>query len=370
MMRMLGLLLLLVFFSPLPASAATWYVDASVASSGDGTTWATAFKIIQEGIDAAPHGDKVLVAQGTYVENIKFNGNNITLTSTDPLNPSIVANTIIDGSQSGSVVTFSGTEDETCVLSGFTIRNGHGVYGGGICGGTWEKTARAAIENSLVTGNWARYGGGGMAHCGGTIRANVVSQNSTDQSSGAVVNCHGTIVKNAIVENKGEGLYACNGLIEENRISENGSNGLSSCDGIIQNNLISRNGGNGLHYCHATIENNVISKNLSAGVYQCSGLILNNTIFGNSLGLYNCAGPIRNCIIWGNRVYRQLDGSSSPMYSCIENWNRGGEGNIPSNPYFISAETDDFRLESWSSCIDAGDPASPFSNEPEPNGSR
>jgi hypothetical protein len=106
------------------ASAATWYVDGSVSSSGDGTSRATALKTIQKGIDKAHEGDTVTVAQGVYLENIHFDGKNITLTSTDPFHPDVVANTIIDGNQSGSVVTFSRTEGESCVLSGFTICNG------------------------------------------------------------------------------------------------------------------------------------------------------------------------------------------------------------------------------------------------------
>ena len=40
--------------------ATEWYVDASVAQSGDGATWETAFKKIQEGIDAASDGDTEL----------------------------------------------------------------------------------------------------------------------------------------------------------------------------------------------------------------------------------------------------------------------------------------------------------------------
>lgn len=102
----------------------TWFVDNNVSVSGDGRSWQTAFKTIQEAIDAAPHGDVVVVAEGTYVENVRFNGKNITLRSTAPLNSGIVGTTVIDGNQGGPVVTFAGTEDGTCVLSGFTIRNG------------------------------------------------------------------------------------------------------------------------------------------------------------------------------------------------------------------------------------------------------
>ena len=131
-------LLFLFFGLSTDSPCATWYVDASVASSGDGTTWETALQTIQQGINAATDGDTVLVAQGTYVENIGFKGKNIVLTSTDPLDPQIVEKTIVDGNDSGSVVTFTGAENYPCTLSGFTIRNGTAQAGAGICGGTDE----------------------------------------------------------------------------------------------------------------------------------------------------------------------------------------------------------------------------------------
>ena len=80
--------------------------------------------------------DTVFVAQGVYFENVRFKGENVVLRSTDPLDPTVVANTMIDGNGAGSVVTFEGTEGENCVLSGFTIRNGKAMSGGGICGRT------------------------------------------------------------------------------------------------------------------------------------------------------------------------------------------------------------------------------------------
>jgi len=138
-----------------PGPAATLYVDDSVSVSGEGKSWESAFKTIQEGIDAAASGDTVVVAEGTYVENVQVNGKNITLTSVSPADPAVVAKTIIDGNKAGSVVTFDGTETETCLLTGFTIQNGKAQYGGGITGGTPDRQCLATIRNNVFLRNRA-----------------------------------------------------------------------------------------------------------------------------------------------------------------------------------------------------------------------
>ncbi len=316
------------------AGAATWYVDGSIEKSGDGASWATAFQTIQEGINTASgkRRDTVLVAEGTYLENIRFNGKNIALTGTDPLNPAIVANTIIDGNQAGSVVTFSGTETEACVLSGFTIRNGLAIEGAGVRGGpSWGRT-HATVERNAIVGNSAQANGGGIANSEGVVRNNIISGNTAGF---------------------GGGVFYSDGTIEDNIIAGNSADnggGICDCDGPIRNNRITDNSAAG-----------------AGAVAICPGDIVNNTISGNSSlngVMFDCFGRIENCIIWGNTepVFHLCPAPVS--FSCIQDWTDGGEGNIAEDPRFVDAdgpdddaatwEDNDYRLLLDSPCIDAG----------------
>src|SRR5438093_5325639 len=85
---------------------------------------------IQAAINAASNGDTVLVAPGTYRENINFMGKAVTVTSSG--GPAV---TTIDGSAAGSVVTFDTNEARSSLLSGFTITNGLGGSSSSYSGG-------------------------------------------------------------------------------------------------------------------------------------------------------------------------------------------------------------------------------------------
>lgn len=268
------------------------------------------YATIQGAISAAIDRDEIIVSPGTHFENISFGGKNIILRSTDPTSQTVVAATIIDGNHTGSVVTFSGSELTTCVLSGFTITSGYAPQGGGICG----NGTLATIQNSIVSNNSAAgyycYGGG-LHDCDGQIQNNTIANNAATGEynyGGGLARCDGVIENNAISNNSGDpggGFYECNGGIKNNTISGNSGGGISWCNGTIENNIISGNSGSGgLLWCGGIIQNNIISDNTGGGLCACNATIQNNRIYGNSAvtggGLESCHGTIRNNIISGN----------------------------------------------------------------------
>jgi hypothetical protein len=272
------------------ASGGARYVDDSVSASGDGKSWETAFKKIQEGIDAAWDGDMVIVAEGTYAENVHFHGKDIFVRA-------FIGLTAISGRNRGPAVTFAGTEGETCVLRGFLIFGGLADYGGGICGGNEDNHTQATVVYNAIQQNRARHSGGGIAYCDGMIRYNDINMNAADERGGGLYCCDGTIKNNDISSN-----YAIGEL------SDGG--GLSDCFATIENNTIISNHaqryGGGLAGCPYPIQNNRIIANSAeiygGGLYGCRGKVRNNTIADNTSevwggGLAGCDGTILNCII-------------------------------------------------------------------------
>ncbi len=159
---------------------------------------------IQAGINASVDGDTVLVQPGAYVENINFNGHNITVASRYILEPdtTLISTTIIDGNHDGSVVTFENGEDPSAVLTGFTLSNGvgQGIWGFGGGGGITCSDSDPTVSFCVVTDNIANNGNGGGIYCNGSnptfLNLSILQNNATNgggiyfhTSSPQLINC-------------------------------------------------------------------------------------------------------------------------------------------------------------------------------------
>ena len=112
---------------------------------------------IQGGLNLSESGDTVLVAPGTYVENIIWPPDKDSI----KLIGSGQDNSIIDGDQNGIVIlmaAFEGVDSiEDSEISNFTIQNG---FTAGSGGGIVISSANVTLKNLTIKGNSGNYGGG------------------------------------------------------------------------------------------------------------------------------------------------------------------------------------------------------------------
>jgi hypothetical protein len=258
---------------------------------------------IQEAIDAAFPADTVLVAAGTYNENILMKNEVIVQGA-----GAVVTTIHGDGNPDGVVVA-GVTVTGSAKLDGFTITGGG--RGIGISGSP-------VISNNIIRGNAAlEWGGGGIAIWAGSPRItnNVIKENvslSTWSGGGGILVHGASLISGNIITgneslNSGGGIYTAFGdtsTITNNIITENiapiggGLYGAFS-DALITGNLISDNtasetgggitsGGWSAYGSRNIIEGNVITGNhagLDGGgiqIYSGNAVVTNNIIEGNS----------------------------------------------------------------------------------------
>jgi len=340
------------------------------------------YPTIQAAIDAAVNGDTVVVAPGIYTgdgnRDIDFKGKAITVRSTDPDDPNIVAATVIDCQGSSSDphrgFYFHSGEGANSVVSGFTITNGYAprdvrwvstmVWAGGaiLCDG-----ASPTISYCTIVNNWSGWSGGGIfcRDSSLTITRCAVIDNTADLYGGGIF------------------CYRGNPTIIYNTISGNSAKELS---------------GGGI-YCHydtiPTIRHCVVTGNSAGGhgggVYYRGGnpTISHCTIASNSADNYtgggihcweSCNLTVKHCILWDNTsknnsqvslsdkcymyiFYSDLQDAQAAIYleDSTLNW---GKGNIDAYPCFVRPGYSgprwriegDYHLRSDSPCINAGDP--------------
>ncbi len=342
---------------------------------------------IQAGINAASNGDTVLVAAGTYKENINFDGKAITVKSSSGAKV-----TVIDGGQNGAVVTFANGETNASILQGFTLQNGDYVSGVGEGGGISVEGSSPTIMNNKITNNKACEGNGiGVGFGSPIIKTNVITNNSNAGCGGiggAGIGLRGAssaqIIGNTISNNSadsyggGIALWSANAvLIKNNIITGNiaGSNGggismfNDTSSVIIVQNLIKANRaptGNGVYWSNPPsvfVSNTVTDSPLSSGgsTVWADGFgypvkIVNNIIVasGGAIYAFTC-----NYADFPSQAYIANDAFSTgaAAYAGMCTDQTGVNGNISANPQFVG--TSNFRLKGGSPAIDAGDNAAP-----------
>ena len=305
------------------------------------------YPTIQIAIQQANPFDTVIVAPGEYFEAINFLGKSITVQSSNPLDPSVVADTVIDAMGLGAVVTFSGSETaENTALVGFTVTGGTtGING---------NDTHASILNCVVAENTSH----GIRDVDGLIKKCAISGNARQSGGAGVYACNASIEDCQIVGNA-YGLHQCGGQVFRTEILKNRYTGVLSCSSRITQCRISGNGEYGLQQCSGPqIINSIISGNRSGGFYSYSTSyridVLNCTVTGNGgYGFYKHGGDISHAIIWDNNDGPLYD-STTPIYSGTANpfFVQPGYWNI-----LMDTWTDgDYHVTSESYAIDAGNP--------------
>lgn len=278
------------------------------------------YDTIQQAIGDCNEGDTVLVEPGEYLENIDFLGKEITVTSTNPEDPDIVAGTIINGSGIGSVVTFANGEGRETVLTGFTITGGVGTD-----------------DNVIITeGSYLIWGAGICC-----------------------INSSPTILKNVVTDNVG--LYDMEGDDSEDwQLCYGGGICCVQSDAIIHRNTIKNNtafagGGIMSYYSDAIISHNLIYDNsacIGGGVIMFSGTLVNNTLTDNdaSLSAENATSYAGNLyavaysgtdstVVENNIICNAKSGDGVYTEDCVFLYNDVW-GNLPNN-YVDDEEEDD-----------------------------
>lgn len=309
---------------------------------------------IQDGIDAALNGDVVLVAPGTYMENLVFNGKAVTVKSSGG-----PVETIIDGGYDGSAAAFVDGETNDSVLEGFTLTNGNGTWvqlspgtGARFGGGVLCLESSPKVLNNIIEDNDSYFGGGvACKKASPVIDGNVIRGNHSTGIS-CRDNSSPTISNNFIIENTsnaGGGGISCvlssDIHISGNTISDNSAiwvgGGFSSetcsnitfTDNVVSDNYCIRHGG-GVSFSNTspvTFNGNIVLRNVVGNAYggvhvsECLSVHMANNIVadnfvsektGGGVAIFKSNAHLVNNTITGNKA-REAGGGLRCMHSIV-----------------------------------------------------
>ncbi|WP_353076733.1 BspA family leucine-rich repeat surface protein [Flavobacterium sp.] len=331
----------------------TWYVATTGTITGFGSA-NSPMNAIQTAINASVSGEIVQVGNGTYTENIMYNGKNITVTSlfSTSQNEADITNTIIDGDANGlPVVRFHNNETNAAKLIGFTVQNGltaTNEWAAGIdtntaspelknviiknnnCGNSWPKTAGIRVVNAnapvLIENTTIKENTGGAIYSltGATASLKIKNckiYNNTTTTAASAIYIHGDQDSNLPIEN----------TLIYNNVSNSGGNVIQGKDLVLLN---------------CTIVNNNVADQTTPKLALTGQSGIFNSIIGTNHIITNQGNlKISKSLIKDGQS--SILGNISPIWLTYTN-------NISSNPMFVNEAQHNYKLSDYSPAIGFG----------------
>ncbi len=377
-------------FQGVRSTATTIYVDASVATPGNGDSWSGAIPSLAEAIRIAhtcSAVDKILVAEGTYYPEYKAGngpgerhkaftitrkglellggypagGNGTRNPETHPTIMSGDLGTPGDNSDNAYhvLLTVGGDLDESLQVDGFTVRDGNADGGNGDfisvngfnfisnarCGGWYNVYGSPRLNGMRITNNRSNNIGGGVLNEGGNpiVTNTLISENSANQGGGWYNFYGNPSMKNIVIRGNhssldGGGWYNGGGDPSvENSLFTGNSTGLTSAvwfgrngNSSLVNCTVAGNTGNAIMHCYQgkiNFRNSIIQDPNDRDLsYNLRDISFAHSIVKGSGGSAN----------WNNAI-----GTNS------------GE-NLDIDPLFVDAANGNYRLQACSPVINRG----------------